>query len=97
MIRFDWDDRKSKANLKKHGISFEESQSVFFDEEALVYDDPSHSVDEERFLIIGRSFQLRVLLICHCYREDATVIRIISARKATSKERFFYDRKGKVT
>ena len=58
MIRFDWDDKKNKSNLKKHGISFEEAQGVFFDEEALVYDDPGHSVDEERFLIIGRSFQL---------------------------------------
>ena len=97
MIRFDWDEKKNRANLKKHGVSFEEAQGVFFDDEALVYDDPSHSDEEERFLIIGRSFKLRVLMICHCYRGEDTVIRIISARKATSKERFFYDRKGKVT
>ena len=97
MIRFDWDEKKSRANLKKHGVSFDEAQGVFFDDEALVYDDPSHSDEEERFLIIGRSFKLRVLMICHCYRGEDTVIRIISARKATSKERFFYDRKGKVT
>ena len=97
MIRFDWDEKKNRANLKKHGISFEEAQGVFFDDKALVYEDPSHSGEEERFLIIGRSFKLRVLMICHCYRSVDTLIRIISARKATSKERFFYERKGKVT
>lgn len=96
MIRFDWDERKNKTNQKKHGISFEEAQGVFFDDDALVYDDPNHSEGEDRFLIIGRSFKLRILMICHCYRDDE-VIRIISARKATSKERFFYDRKGKAT
>ena len=97
MVRFDWDPRKNKANLKKHGVSFEEAQGIFFDEEAIVYDDPDHSDEEARFLIIGGSFKLRVLFVCHCYRPDESVIRIITARKATSKERFFYDRKGKVT
>ena len=97
MIRFDWDKRKNKANFKKHGISFEEAQDVFFDEEAIVYDDPNHSNEEDRFLIIGSSFKLRVLLVCHCFRPDKSAIRIISARKATSKERFFYDRKGRAT
>ena len=96
MIMFGWDERKNKGNQKKHGISFEEAQGVFFDDEALVYNDPSHSEEEERFLILGRSFKLRIVMICHCYRED-DVIKIISARKATSKERFFYDRKGKMT
>ena len=97
MIRFDWDEKKNKTNQKKHGVSFEEAQGVFFDDEALVYDDPNHSENEERFLIYGKSFKLRVLLVCHCYRADESVIRIISARKATSNERFFYNRKGKVT
>ncbi len=97
MIRLDWDPRKNKANLKKHGVSFEEAQGVFFDEDAIVYDDPDHSDEEDRFLIIGRSFKLRVLFVCYCYQPDDSVIRMISARKATSKERFFYDRKGKVT
>jgi uncharacterized DUF497 family protein len=97
MIRFDWDSRKNKANLKKHGISFEEAQAVFFDEDAIVYDDPDHSDAEDRFLIIGRSFKLRVLFVCYCYQADDSIIRMISARKATSKEQFFYDRKGKVT
>ena len=97
MIRFDWDLRKNKANLKKHGVSFEEAQGVFFDEDAMVYDDPDHSDEEDRFLIIGRSFKLWVLFVCYCYQPDDSVIRMISARRAISKERFFYDRKGKVT
>ena len=97
MIWFDWDEKKNKSNQKKHGVSFEEAQGVFFDDEALVYDDPNHSEDEERFLIYGKSPKLRVLLVCHCYKADESVIRIISARKATSNERFFYNRKGKVT
>ena len=97
MIRFDWDSRKNKANFKKHGVSFEEAQGVFFDEDSIVYDDPDHSDEEDRFLIIGRSFKLRVLFVCYCYQPDDSVIRMISARKATSKERLFYDRKGKVT
>jgi len=95
MIRFDWDNRKNKANQKKHGISFEEAQTVFFDENALEFPDPDHSTKEERFLLLGRSFRLRVLVICHCLRESASLIRIISARKATSKERHFYTRRGK--
>ena len=97
MIRFDWDKRKNKANVKKHGVSFEEAQGVFFDEDALIYDDPDHSDDEDRFLIIGKSFKRRILFVCHCFQPEDSVIRIISARKATSKERFFYDRKGRPT
>ena len=95
MIRFDWDNRKNKANQKKHGISFEEAQTVFFDENALQFQDPDHSASEERFLLLGRSFQLRVLVICHCFRESPSLIRIISARKATSMERQAYTRRGK--
>ena len=70
MIRFDWDKQKNRANIKKHGVSFEEAQGVFFDEEAIVYDDPDHSDEESRNLILGRSFKLRVLLVCHCFRPD---------------------------
>jgi len=70
---------------------------VFFDKNAIVYNDPAHFDEEDRFLIIGRSFILRVLFVSYCYQPDDSVIRMISARKTTSKERFFYDRKGKVT
>ena len=95
MIRFEWDERKSRANKRKHGVSFEEAQTVFFDENALEYPDPDHSDKEDRFLMLGRSFQLRILVVCHCFRKSDTVIRIISARKATSKERNVYTRRGK--
>ncbi len=89
-FRFVWAEAKNKANLKKHGVSFEEAQTAFFDEEALVFYDPDHSTDEDRFLLLGMSLQLRVLVICHCYREDDSVIRLISARRAGRKERNFY-------
>jgi len=95
MIQFDWDNRKNKANQKKHGISFEEAQTVFVDEDALEFPDPDHSASEERFLLLGRSLRLRVLVICHCLRESASLIRIISARKATPKERQVYSHRGK--
>jgi len=87
---FVWDERKDRQNQKKHGVSFEEAQSVFFDDAAREFFDPDHSEDEERFLLVGRSYRLRVLLICHCYRESESVIRIISARRATNKERAVY-------
>ncbi|MBW2734616.1 MAG: BrnT family toxin [Deltaproteobacteria bacterium] len=86
-LLFEWDKRKSVANQRKHGVSFEEAKTVFFDEDALEYPDPGHSSDEDRFLMVGRSFQLRVLLVCHCYRAEESTIRIISARKATRRER----------
>lgn len=95
MLRFEWDDKKARANRRKHGISFGEAQTVFFDEDALEFADPDHSRDEDRFLILGRSFQLRVLVVCHCCRVDGDTIRIISARKATRKERGVYTRRGK--
>jgi uncharacterized DUF497 family protein len=95
MIRFDWDDAKSRVNTRKHGVSFEEAQSVFFDEAALEFPDPDHSADEDRFLMLGRSYLIRVLVVCHCYRVSESVIRIISARKATPKERRAYGRRGK--
>ena len=84
-LRFEWDARKATANLKKHGISFEEAKSVFFDERAKLIDDPDHSEDEDRFILLGLSHSLRIVVVCHCYR-DESVIRIISARKATVRE-----------
>ncbi|MCX6563709.1 MAG: BrnT family toxin [Candidatus Aminicenantes bacterium] len=85
-IEFEWDERKSRANKRKHGISFDEAQTVFLDENALRYNDPDHSRDEDRFIMLGLSIRLRVLIVCHCYRSDDMVIRIISARKATKSE-----------
>ena len=89
-LSFDWDPRKNAANQRKHGISFEEATAVFSDEQALLIDDPEHSSDEERFVLLGMSATLRVLVVCHCYREGEDLIRIISARKATRKERSKY-------
>src|SRR5215813_14035771 len=91
-IRFVWDESKNQQNQKKHGVSFEEAESVFFDEKAREYFDPDHSDEEDRFLLVGRSYRLRMLLVCHCYREDERLIRIISARRATRAERSAYQR-----
>jgi uncharacterized DUF497 family protein len=85
-IRFEWDKQKNRENKRKHGISFEEAQTVFLDENAIRYFDPDHSEDEDRFIMLGISFALRVLIVCHCYRQDDEVIRIISARKADKRE-----------
>ena len=95
MISFEWDEKKNRANQRKHGISFEKAQTVFFDENAIEFVDPDHSSEENRFLLLGRSFRLRILVVCHCFRESASVIRIISARRATAKERSVYIRRGK--
>ena len=89
-IRFEWNDSKYESNIEKHGVSFEEAKTVFFDEFADEFYDDKNSVEEERFLLLGRSFQSRLLLICHCYRENDNVIRIISARKATKNESKMY-------
>ena len=90
MIKFDWHPTKAATNLKKHQISFEEAQTVFYDEFAVQFFDEGHSEDEERFLMLGMSVHSRLLLVCHCKREDGEVIRIISARKATKRESAFY-------
>lgn len=90
MIRFEWDDNKNEINKKKHKISFEEARTVFYDDAALVIDDPEHSEDEDRFIILGLSKRANLLVVCHCYRESNTVIRIISARKATKTESQYY-------
>ena len=91
-IRFEWDEKKNRQNIRKHGVSFEEAQSVFLDDHAIRFYDPDHSEDEERFLMLGLGFTLRILIVCHCYRERDGVIRIISARKATRQERVHYGR-----
>ncbi len=85
-LRFEWDERKAAANAKKHGVTFDEAKSVFADERAKLIDDPDHSKDEERFVLLGFSSALRMLVVCHCYRSEGNVIRIISARKANAKE-----------
>ena len=85
-LHFEWDDEKAAANAKKHGISFEEAKSVFRDERAKLINDPDHSEDEDRFVLLGLSETLRLLVVCHCYRGKNQMIRIISARKASIKE-----------
>jgi uncharacterized DUF497 family protein len=85
-LRFTWDPKKAKQNVAKHGVSFEEAETVFYDEHALQIDDPDESVEEERFLILGLSGLLRILAVCHCVRAGGDEIRIISARKAVKAE-----------
>ncbi len=91
-LGLEWDPAKADENFRKHGISFEEAKSVFFDESAVEFYDDEHSEWEDRFLLLGLSSRLRLLLVCHCYRERAAVIRIISARKATKHEARHYRR-----
>ena len=91
-LRFEWDNQKAVANLRKHAISFEEAISVFSDEHALLLTDPDHSEAEDRFILLGLSADLRTLVVCHCYRQEE-VIRIFSARRATKKEREQYNRR----
>jgi uncharacterized DUF497 family protein len=89
-LHFEWDGRKAAANAKKHGVSFDEAKSVFVDERAKLIGDPDHSEDEDRFVLLGLSSALRMLLVCHCYRSVDGAIRIISARKASAREAKFY-------
>jgi len=91
-IRFTWDEEKAKANVRKHGVSFEEASSVFADENARLKHDPEHSDGEDRFILLGFSSLLRILVVCHVYRQDDQIIRIISARKATRNEHAQYGR-----
>jgi uncharacterized DUF497 family protein len=86
-LRFEWDPAKAASNRRKHGVSFEEAQTVFTGERALLLDDPDHSVTEERFIPLGLSAAVRVLVVVHCYRARHDVIRIISARRARQRER----------
>ena len=90
MITFEWDEAKSRTNLKNYGVSFLEARSVFFDEYAVQFYDDEHSSEEDRFIMLGMSNLSRVLVVCHCEKAGGEVIRIISARKATKKERGFY-------
>lgn len=85
-IHFEWDKKKSANNKKKHKVSFEEAETVFHDVNARLIADPDHSEGEDRFVLLGMSEALRVLVVCHCYRENETVIRFISARKAKKHE-----------
>ena len=91
-ISFEWNEAKSKANFRKHGISFEEAKSVFFDENALLLADPDHSETEDRFVLLGLSARLRLLLVCHCFEVEDKLIRVISCRKAARKEVALYRR-----
>jgi uncharacterized protein len=91
-IRFEWDSRKNLSNQRKHGVSFEEARTAFLDENARLIADPDSSQDEDRFILLGLSIRLRLLVVCHCYRENDRVIRLISARKADPSERCDYAR-----
>jgi uncharacterized DUF497 family protein len=87
---FTWDEDKNKSNAIKHGVTFQEASTVFKDNDAIVLDDYLHSADEERFIIIGKSERQRILMVCHCFRENNELIRIITARKAVKAERKLY-------
>ena len=89
-LRFEWDGRKNVQNQRTHGVSFEEAESVFLDDQALLLEDPDHSSREDRFVLVGLSAAVRMLVVCHCYRASGNVIRLISARKATATERKGY-------
>jgi len=91
MLRFDWDESKNKANRTKHGVWFEEAQSVFDDPRALLFPDPDHSEEEDRFILVGASSVGRTLLVVHCYNDSEELFRIISARKASKKEVRIYE------
>jgi len=89
-VTFEWDKSKNLANQRKHKVSFEEARSVFFDENAIEFYDDEYDDSEERFLILGISAKMRILMVCHCLRQNETVLRIISARKATKNEQQQY-------
>ena len=89
-LSFEWNKRKETANINKHGVSFEEARTTFFDEHAIVFHDPDHSDDEDRFILLGTSYKLNTLVVCHCFREEETIVRIISARKADRDESMKY-------
>lgn len=91
-IRFEWDENKNQTNKVKHGIDFEEAKTVFYDDDAIVFDDPEHSMEEERFLILGISKHENLCIVSHCYRGEDNIIRIISARKATRNETKTYNK-----
>ena len=90
-IKFEWDEKKNEINKRKHGLSFEEAKEVFGDENAILFDDPDHSMDEDRFLIIGSVKSSKICIVSHCYRDNDNVIRLISARQATKNEQRVYE------
>lgn len=90
MIRFEWDENKNESNQKKHDVAFEDAKTVFYDDYAILFDDPEHSAEEERFLIIGLAENTGICIVSHCYRGSADIIRIISARRATKTEKSIY-------
>lgn len=89
-LNFEWDENKNQINKKKHGLSFETAREVFYDEYAILFDDPDHSIDEDRFLIIGQIRSEQICIVSHCYRDNENCIRIISARRATKNEQKAY-------
>ena len=89
-LRFEWDAVKNRESKRKHGVSFEEASTVFYDDNAVEFYDDEHSDWEDRFLLLGLSTRLRILMVCHCLRKGGDVIRIISARKATAAEQKHY-------
>jgi uncharacterized DUF497 family protein len=91
-LQFIWDEGKARTNERKHGVTFDEAKTVFYDDNAELIGDPDHSGHEDRFVMLGMSGRARILIVCHCYRESNAVIRIISARKATRKEQAQYRR-----
>ena len=90
-MKFEWDEKKNKLNIKNHGVAFEEAQTVFFDPLTKVAEDPDHSAHEDRFIAVGHSLFHRILLVVHCFREEGSAIRIVSARKLTRSERKQYE------
>jgi uncharacterized DUF497 family protein len=91
--KFEWDENKNRTNRNKHKVSFEEAKTVFYDENARLIRDPDHSSEEDKFVILGLSSNLKLLVVVHCYRTDKDIIRIISARKATKTEKQLYERR----
>jgi len=89
-LEFEWDSKKEKANAKKHGVSFEDARTAFYDETAMVFHDPDHSSDEDRFILLGMSVSAGVLVVCHCIRDSDSAVRIISARRADKREESDY-------
>ncbi len=89
-LEFEWNKKKDNINAKKYGVSFDEARTVFFDEQAIQFYDPEHSDEEDPFILLGTSFKLKTLVVCHCFRENETKIRIISARKADTEEEQVY-------
>lgn len=94
MIHFEWDEAKNRINKAKHGVTFEEASTVFYDENAILLDDPDHSEAEDRFLILGISRESHICIVSHCYRGEDEIIRIISARRATKRETDAYNGQG---